>query len=87
MGNDTLKLSDREVLEHARSSLQDHLPLHAAGYQCRTEDLLNPLLGVAIDHSTLEELCADLPGTPDAETIRTYLNEQLREKELPKLEE
>jgi putative transposase len=87
MGNDTLKLSDREVLEHARSSLQDHLPLHAAGYQCRTEDLLNLLLGVAVGHSTLQELCADLPGTPDAETIRTYLNEQLTQKELPKLEE
>jgi hypothetical protein len=36
MTNDTLKLTDKEVLDYARTGLQEHLPLGAEGYQCST---------------------------------------------------
>jgi putative transposase len=84
--DDTLKLTDQEVLEYACTGLQEHLPLEAAGYKCSTEDLLNVLLGVGVSCDTIESVCADLVGTPDADTIRQYVNEQLTEEELPELE-
>lgn len=85
MLNDTLKLTDQKVLTHAHTLLHDHLPLEAEGYTCATDDLLNILLGVAANQGTIEAVCADLVGTPDAETIRTYFTEQLRVEDLPDL--
>ena len=49
MTNHTLKLTDREVLEFARTGLERHLHLKAKGYKCSTEDLLNVLLGVGVN--------------------------------------
>jgi putative transposase len=62
------------------------VPLHAEGSVCTTDDLLNVLLGVAVTQGTIEAVCADLPGAPNPETIRRYLNAQLRPDELPRLE-
>jgi len=87
MSNDTLKLNDREVLQYTRETLQAHLPLHAAGYRCTTDDLFNVLLGVAAGRGTVESVCADLAGSPDAETLRGYLHEQLCVEDLPDLAE
>lgn len=87
MSNDTLKLTDQKVLAYARESLSEHLPLQAEGYQCTTDDLLNVLLGVAANRGTVESVCADLVGTPDPETIRTYFNAQLCVEDLPALEQ
>jgi Transposase DDE domain len=87
MAHDTPKLTDHDVLAHARARLRDHLPLHAEGSVCTTEDLLNVLLGVAVNRGTIEALCADWLGTPNPETIRHYLNAQLRPEDLPLLEE
>ena len=87
MADDTLKLTDQEVLEYARTGLQNHLPLEAAGYKCSTEDLWHVLLGVAVNRDTVESVCADLVGTPDPETIRRYLNKQLTVGQLPNLEQ
>jgi len=87
MSNDTLKLTDQKVLSCARQCLGQHVPLEAAGYTCTTENLLDVLLGVATNRGTVESVCADLVGTPDAETIRTYFNEQLRVEDLPALEQ
>lgn len=84
--NDTLTLTDQEVLEEAQMTLQEHLELEAHGYKCTTQDLLNVLLGVAAGQGTIESVCADLVGTPDAETVRLYLNEQLCVAQLPQLE-
>ncbi len=84
--DNTPKLTEREVLEYAQTGLQEHLPLEAAGYKCSTADLVNVLLGVAVSGATVEAVCADLVGTPDADTIRQYLNEQLTVEELPELE-
>ncbi len=86
MTNHTLKLTDREVLEFARTGLERHLPLKAKGYKCSTEDLLNVLLGVGVNDDTVESVCTDLEGTPGAETIRQYLNQQLTTDKLPELE-
>jgi len=87
MSKAPLKLSDRQVLDHARTTLRTQLPVHAEGYVCTTDDLLHVLLGVAADRGTIESLCADLVGTPDPETIRGYLNDQLRVEDLPALEQ
>ena len=86
MRNDTLKLTDREVLQHAHTVLAEHLPLQADGYTCTTADLLDVLLGVASNRGTIEAVCADLVGTPDAETVRGYFKDQLRVDDLPELE-
>jgi hypothetical protein len=86
MPEDTLELTDQEVLWHTHSRLQEHLPLHADGYLCSTDDLLAVLLGVAAKRGTIESVCADLVGTPDPQTIRGYFNEQLTVEELPELE-
>jgi hypothetical protein len=80
-------LTAQEVLHHARTQLRDHLPLQADGYICTTDDLLQVLLGVAVNRATIEALCADLVGTPDPEPIRRYLNAQLRVDDLPALEQ
>ena len=69
MPDDTPDLTAPEVMQHALSTLHDHLPLHAEGYACTTADLLKVLLGVAVSRSTLEAVCADLVGTPDPQTI------------------
>src|SRR5213593_1959098 len=86
MPYDTPELTDQEVLQHAYSTLQEHLPLHARGYKCTTRELLQVLLGVAANRGTIESVCADLVGSPDPQTIRGYLNEQLCVEELPELE-
>ena len=54
--NDTLELTDEEVLEHARSGLEEHLALKADGYKCSTEGVLDVLLGVAVTQDTLESV-------------------------------
>ena len=87
MTNDMPELTDREVLDHARTGLEEHLELQADGYKCSTEGLLDILLGVAVTQDTLESACADLVGTPDPETLRRYLNEQLTAERLPELQQ
>jgi hypothetical protein len=87
MTDHTPKLTDQDVLHHARTHLREHLPLQADGYVCTTDDLLQVLLGVAVNRATIDALCADLVGTPDPETIRRSLNAQLRVDDLPALEQ
>jgi putative transposase len=87
MVNDTLELTDEEVLDYARSGLEEHLALEADGYKCSTKGILDVLLGVAVTQDTLESVCADLVATPDPETIRRYLNEQLTPEGLPELQQ
>ena len=84
--NNTLKLKDDQVLDHARETLREHLLLTADGTCCTTDDLLNVLLGVAVNRGTLEAVCADWDAVPNPETVRGYLNGQLRVEDLPDLE-
>ena len=86
MANDTLKLTDQELLAYARTSLQDHLSPQAEGYQCSTIDLLDVLPGVAVSRDTIESVCTDWIDTVNTETIRGYLNEQLTLEGLPELD-
>ena len=86
MKHDTARLTDQSVLNHARAQLETHLPLHAEGYCCITEDLLNVLLGVAARKTTVEAVCTDLPETPDPATVRGYFKEQLRVEDLPQVQ-
>ncbi len=65
MMNDTLKLTDAQVLAHARDLLQEHLPLAVDGNCCTTDDLLSALLGIAVNRSTLEAVCTDWVAAPD----------------------
>jgi len=86
MGDDTPKLTDDQVLEHASQGLNAHLPLMAAGYKCTTEDLLHILLVAAARQCTIEAACAELTSGPSAETVRQYLHTQLTPERLPELE-
>ena len=83
---DTLKLSDQETLAYASEQLREHVSLKADGYQCTTEQLLDVLLGVAVNQGTLESVCKELADVCDAETMRVYINEQLTTEGLPALE-
>ncbi len=85
MADDTLNLTDQKVLSYTQVLLEEHLPLEAEGYSCTTDDLLKVLLGVAANQGTIESVCADLAGAPDADTIRTYFNEHLCVADLPDL--
>lgn len=87
MSEDTLKLHDWEVLEHAREPLIEHLPLTAEGYKCTTTELIDALLGLASERGTLEQVCAALPELPDATTVRGYLNEQLQVGKITEVEQ
>ena len=84
--NDTLKLTDHQVLSHAQDLLGEHLPLTAEGTCCTTAELIQALLGVAVNRSTLEAVCMDWIAAPDPETVRRYLNEQLCVEDLLELE-
>ena len=85
--NDTLTLTDEATLAYAHERLKQNLDLKADGYICTTDDLLDVLLAMAVNKSTLEAVCSDLVGTPDPTTIRGYLNEQLQVEQLAQLEQ
>lgn len=82
----TPKLTDTQTLTTARSILEEHLPLQAQGYSCKSEHLYDALLGVAVTGETLEAVCRDLNDAPRADTVRGYLHEQLTVEELALLE-
>ena len=79
-------LTDKDVLQQAKLKLMPHLKLEADGYICTTHQLFEILLGVAASRDTLESLCSHLQTAAGPNTIRAYLNQQLRAEELPKLE-
>jgi Transposase DDE domain len=87
MENDTLKLTNKKVLCHAYQGLDGYLPLQANGTKCQTQDLYYALLGVAARQGTLERVCSDWTAGPGSETIRTYFRQQLRQADLPELEQ
>jgi putative transposase len=66
--------------------MEKHWPLEADGYACTSETLYQVLIGVAANKGTIESVCAEMADAPDGETIRGYLNEQLKVEDLPQLE-
>jgi hypothetical protein len=65
-------------LPHTQEWLEETLPLKAEGYKCTTDALCQVLVGIAVTKSTVEAVCAELVGTPDPQTVRGYLNAQVR---------
>jgi putative transposase len=84
--DDKPKLNDVEVLKQAQAVMEKHWPLEADGYACTSETLYQVLIGVAANKGTIESVCAEMADAPDGETIRGYLNEQLKVEDLPHLE-
>ncbi|HKH21203.1 MAG TPA: hypothetical protein VKB53_10055 [Gammaproteobacteria bacterium] len=70
-------LTDQQTLHDTMIVARRHIPVTANGYRCQTGDLWRLLLSAAARRTTIEAACADLTGTPDANTVRGYLTEQL----------
>jgi putative transposase len=87
MPHDTPKLSQQQALAFARDLLREHLALHADGYKCTTEGLLDVLLTMAASRDTIEATCCDLARSPSAEAYRCYLREQLQGEDLDAIED
>jgi hypothetical protein len=81
-----IRLTDRQTLHDTMIVGQQHIPLTANGYRCQTTDLWRLLLAAAARRATLEAVCADLTGAPDANTVRGYLTEQLSPARIADLE-
>ena len=81
-----LKLTDEATRNEANQRLQKHLNLQAVGYECTTEMVLDVLIRAAVNRQTIETVCHNLTGVVDGETIRGYLNEQIRVEGLAHLE-
>ena len=83
----SIHLTDQQTLHDTMTVAQQHIPLTANGYRCQTGDLWRLLLAAAARRSTIESACADLSGAPDANTVRSYLTEQLPPAAIPDLEQ
>ena len=82
----TLKLTDEITRQTALDRLTTYLPLQAAGYECSTETLADVLIQMATKQQTIETVCHNLADIVDGETVRGYLNEQIRVDDLAGLE-
>lgn len=82
MDHHTPKLTDTMVLAQLRDVLHHHLPLQAQGYKCRTVDLIDGLVGLTAQASSLQAVVGDQVAGPQPDTLRGYLNRQLRRDDL-----
>lgn len=77
MDHDTRILTDQMVLDHTRAVLHTHLTLQAEGSQCTTADLIDFLVGITAQASSLEAVGSECATGPQPDTVRGYLNDQL----------
>lgn len=84
--NNTITVTDMEVLSLAQTKLADVMSLDCDGYQCQTDDLYKVLLGAVCEGSTIEAVCQGWLKVPVGNTVRGYLNEHLTVEQLPYLE-
>jgi putative transposase len=82
-----LKLTDEDTRQEAVERLSTYFPLNVAGYECSTETVFDVLVKAAATKQTIEATCNALAGMVDGETIRGYLNEQVRVDDLHLLEQ
>ena len=82
-----LKLTDEDTRQEAVERLSRYFPLNVSGYQCSAETVFDVLVKAAATKQTIEATCNALKGMVDGETIRGYLNEQVRVDELHRLEQ
>ncbi len=80
-----VRLTDRSTLNSTIGVLEEHFDLSADGYLCQRRDLWQVLVAVCARASTIELTCNDLNG-PDSNTIRVYLNQQLKPERIPWLQ-
>lgn len=81
-----LRLTDCAVRDAAIDQLRSNLPLDVEGYTCSTEMVLDVLIKAAVTGKTIEAVCQELQDVTTSNTIRTYLNAQMRADALAELE-
>jgi hypothetical protein len=56
--------------------------ISAAGYLCQRCDLWQVLVAANVRGSTIESTCNDLVNGPDSNTVRGYVNQQLKPEKI-----
>lgn len=79
--------SDTATRQFAIERLKSYLKLQVSGYSCTTEQVFDVLIRAAVTHQTIETVCQELQAMVDGETIRGYLNEQIKADDLLGLEQ
>ena len=82
-----LKLTDEDTRHEAIERLTTYFPLQVSGYECTAETVFDVLVKAAVTGQTIETACNDLDQVVDGETIRGYLNEQVKVDDLHSLEQ
>lgn len=83
----TLKLTDDDTRQEAIERLTTYFPLQVSGYDCTAETVIDVLVKAAVTGQTIEATCKELDEMVAGETIRGYLNEQIRVDDLHRLEQ
>ncbi|HXV97579.1 MAG TPA: transposase, partial [Anaerolineae bacterium] len=83
----TLKLTDDDTRQEAIKRLITYFPLQVSGYDCTAETVIDVLVKAAVTGQTIEAACKELDEMVAGETIRGYLNEQIRVDDLHHLEQ
>ena len=83
----TLKLTDADTRQEAIERLTTYFPLRVSGYECTPETVFDVLVKAAVTRQTIETVCNDLDGMVNGETIRGYLNEQVKVDDMHRLEQ
>jgi putative transposase len=76
------ELNAKDIRHQTMQALLKHIPLRANGYRCTTEMVLDVVLKASADRSSVEAACADLEQVADSNTIRDYLNQAFRIRDL-----
>lgn len=82
-----LKLTDEDTRKEAIERLGNYFPLQIDGYDCTDETVYDVLVKAAVTGQTIETVCNNLDEMVNGETIRGYLNEQVRADDLHSLEQ
>lgn len=82
-----LKLTDKNTHTAAAERLATCLPLKISGYECTPEVVIDVLIKAAATQQTIEYVCNNLDEMVSGETIRGYLNEQVKIDDLCELEQ
>ena len=83
----TLKLTDEDTRQEAIDRLTTYFLLDVSGYECKTETVFDVLVKAAVSRQSIEAVCKELDEMVTGETIRGYLNEQVRVDDLHRLEQ
>ena len=81
-----VELTERGTLDSFIGVLEQHFDLSAAGYLRQTQELWQVLVAVCARESTNELTCNDLLKAPDSNTVRLYLNQQLKVEKIGALQ-